>query len=95
VRAHQAAKAAGLKLIVGSEIPPRRSARPWGRRLKLVFLACNRAGYGNLSALITLARRRAEKGATPAAAPRSGGRDFAERRVPDCLVLWVPGRRAT
>jgi error-prone DNA polymerase len=34
-----------------------------GDGLKLVFLACNRHGYGNLSALITLARRRAQKGA--------------------------------
>jgi error-prone DNA polymerase len=58
--------------------------------LKLVFLACNRHGYGNLSALITLARRRAEKGAytlqrndLEAVSP-SGA-------LPDCLVLWIPG----
>ena len=30
--------------------------------MKLVLLAQNRAGYGNLCAIITLARRRAEKG---------------------------------
>ena len=58
--------------------------------LKLVFLAANRHGYGNLSALITLARRRAGKGDyllqrqdLEALAP-SGA-------VPDCLVLWLPG----
>ena len=56
VRAHQAAQRAGLKLIVGSEMTA-------GDGLKLVFLAQNRDGYGNLSALVTLARRRAGKGA--------------------------------
>ncbi len=83
VRAHQAAQRAGLKLIVGSEMTAVDG-------LKLVFLAQNRDGYGNLSALVTLARRRAGKGAYAlrrhdlnAVAP--GG------AVPDCLVLWVPG----
>jgi hypothetical protein len=56
VRAHVAAKEAGLKLIVGSEFTLVDGT-------KLVLLAQNRAGYGNLSALITLGRRRAEKGA--------------------------------
>jgi error-prone DNA polymerase len=82
VRAHLAAQRVGLKLIVGSEMLTVDG-------LKLVFLACNRHGYGNLSALITLARRRAEKG------------DYVLQRndldafspsgaLPDCLVLWVP-----
>src|SRR5512145_979108 len=64
VRAHQAAKAAGLKFIIGSEMTTtiESTAGPRLDGLKLVFLACNRHGYGNLSALITLARRRAEKG---------------------------------
>ncbi|MBK6358308.1 MAG: error-prone DNA polymerase [Betaproteobacteria bacterium] len=86
VRAHQAAKQAGLKLIVGSEM-----ATVDG--LKLVFLARNREGYGNLSALITLARRRAEKGAYTlqrhdlnVVSPNGA--------IPDCLVLWVPGEAA-
>ena len=58
--------------------------------LKLVFLAKNREGYGNLSALITLARRRAAKGAYTlqrhdlnVVSPNGA--------LPDCLVLWVPG----
>ncbi len=83
VRAHRAASQRGLKFIVGSEMAT-------SDGLKLVFLACNRHGYGNLSALITLARRRAGKGAytlqrndLEAVSP-SGA-------VPDCLVLWVPG----
>ena len=83
VRAHQAAKAAGLKLIVGSEMTIVDG-------LKLVFLAQNREGYGNLSALITLARRRAEKGEyrlqlhdLNAISPNGA--------MPDCLVIWLPG----
>ena len=86
VRAHQAAKEAGLKLIVGSEMTTVDG-------LKLVFLARNREGYGNLSALITLARRRAEKGSYTlqrhdlnVVSPNGA--------VPDCLVLWVPGEGA-
>ena len=62
--------------------------------LRLVLLAQNRAGYGNLSALITLARRRADKGRyrllrgdLEAVAP-SGA-------VPDCLALWLPGSTST
>jgi error-prone DNA polymerase len=87
VRAHQAAKQVGLKLIVGSEMTTVDG-------LKLVFLAKNREGYGNLSALITLARRRAEKGAYTlqrhdlnVVSPNGS--------VPDCLVLWVPDQAAT
>ena len=96
VRAHLALRGLGTqdgqgggkpKLIVGSEMTTVDG-------LKLVFLAQNRAGYGNLSALITLARRRAEKG------------DYQFFRhdlnpvspngaLPDCLVLWVPGAAAT
>ena len=87
VRAHQAAKAAGLKLLVGSEMTTVDG-------LKLVFLARNREGYGNLSALITLARRRADKGSYTLhrhdlnAVSPSGA-------VPDCLVLWVPDEQAS
>jgi error-prone DNA polymerase len=56
VRAHVAAKDAGLKLIVGSEFR-------CDDGLKLVLLAPDRAAYGALAALITTARRRARKGA--------------------------------
>ena len=55
VRAWQAAKAQQLRLIVGSEV--RLQDGP-----KLVLLVENLAGYQNLCALITRARRRAEKG---------------------------------
>jgi len=55
VRAHVAAKAHQLKLIVGAEF---RLADGPG----IVLLARDRDGYGNLSELITTARRRSEKG---------------------------------
>jgi error-prone DNA polymerase len=55
VRAHLAAKRCGLPLVLGTEV-----------RLddgtKLVLLATDRRAYGAISALITLGRRRAEKG---------------------------------
>jgi error-prone DNA polymerase len=55
VRAHVAAKEAGLKLLVGAEITPVDA-------LPVVLLATDRAAYARLSTLITLGRRRAEKG---------------------------------
>jgi len=76
VRAHVAAKAIGLKLIIGTELV-------LADGMKLVLLAQNRAGYGNLSAIITLARRRAEKGSY-----HLSSSDLA-RGIPDCLALWV------
>ncbi len=55
VRAHVAAKEHGLKLIVGAEMHPRDA-------LPVVLWATNRQAYGRLCRLITLGRRRAEKG---------------------------------
>src|SRR6185369_3736677 len=55
VRAHTAAKEAGLKLIVGAEIYPV-DAPP------AVLWATDRRSYGRLSRLLTVGRRRAEKG---------------------------------
>jgi len=77
VRAHVAAKAQGLKLIVGSEV-----TLDDGNRL--VLLAMNRDGYGNLSQLISLARRRSAKGEY--ALERA---DLADG-LAGCLVLWLP-----
>jgi error-prone DNA polymerase len=54
VRAHLAAKEAGLKLIVGAEITPL-DAPP------VVLWATDRQAYGRLSRLITAGRRRAPK----------------------------------
>ena len=55
VRAHVAAKEAGLKLLVGAEIVPEDGP-------SVVLLATDRAAYGRLSRLITVGRRRAPKG---------------------------------
>ena len=55
VRAHVAAKAAGLKLLVGAEITPV-DAPP------VVLLATDRAAYGRLCRLLTRGRRNAPKG---------------------------------
>ena len=86
VRAHVAAKEAGLKLIVGTEIALADGTRP---NLKLILLAQNRAGYGNLSALITLGRRRTTT------ADFELTRNDIDWGVPDCLCLWLPTRTAT
>ena len=55
VRAHVAAKEAGLKLLIGAEIVPDDGP-------SVVLLATNRDAYGRLSRLITTGRRRAAKG---------------------------------
>ena len=77
VRAHVAAKEHGLKLIVGAEF--RIAEGP-----KLVLLATDREAYGNLSQLITAARRRSQKGSYRI------GWDDLDTGVPGCLVLLVP-----
>ena len=51
---------------------------------RLVLLAHNRNGYGNLSQLITRARRRAPKGSYELLA------DDLQAGLEDCLALWVP-----
>jgi error-prone DNA polymerase len=55
VRAHGAAKEAGLKLVIGSEFT-------LADGLKVVLLAATLAGYERLCELITTARRAAPKG---------------------------------
>ena len=81
VRAHLAARDCGLRLIHGTELR-------LACGMKLVLLAQNRAGYGNLSALVTLGRRRAEKGRYSLSRADLAGWDGGG--VPDCLALWVP-----
>ncbi|MEX2150761.1 MAG: error-prone DNA polymerase [Steroidobacteraceae bacterium] len=78
VRAHAAARAAGLPLIIGSEI-----ALADGPRL--VCLATSRQGYGALARLITKGRRSAPKGRY-----RLDRSDLAAG-LEDCIVLWLPG----
>ncbi len=79
VRAHIAAKDhPGLKLITGTEIKLEDG-------LKLVLLATDRNGYGNLCELITTGRRRARKGTY------NLKRSDLESGLPGCLALLIPG----
>ena len=80
VRAHVAAKRSALKLIIGTEIR-------LDDGLKLVLLATNRRGYGNLCALITRGRMRSAKGRYHLT------RHDLEDGLADCLALLVPGAR--
>ncbi|TLP65251.1 MULTISPECIES: error-prone DNA polymerase [Pseudomonas] len=77
VRAWQAAKSHGLKLIVGSEVQVEQGP-------KLVLLVEDLAGYQNLCRLITLARRRTEKGRYQLKID-----DLAAHHH-GLLALWVP-----
>lgn len=77
VRAHIAARNAGLKLIIGSEFT-------LADGMRLVLLAPDRAAYGDLCELITCGRRAATKGRYRLA--RGQVARFASR----CLALWRP-----
>ena len=79
VRAHVAAKQRGFKLIIGTEL--RIDDGP-----KLVLLATDRESYGHISALITRARMRAEKGSY-----RLTLADL-EHNLDHCLVLLIPSQ---
>ena len=78
VRAHTAARECSLPLILGSEIQLADGPQ-------LVLLATGREGYGNLSELITLGRRRGAKGNYILET-----KDL-DQGLPGCLALLVPG----
>jgi error-prone DNA polymerase len=83
VRAHIEAKKRGLTLLIGTEVTLRCG-------MKLLLLATNRQGYGNLSQLITTARRRADKGSY-----QLGVEDFVTPELvglPNCLAVLLPER---
>ena len=90
-RALVAAKEQDFKLIIGSRFAVRNAqGEPW---LRLVLLAQNIEGYGNLSEVITHARLAAPKGeyrllADDLAAPK--GELAHLRGVPDCLAILLP-----
>jgi DNA polymerase III alpha subunit len=77
VRAHMAAKAQGLKLIIGTEVQIENGP-------KLVLLATNRQSYGHISALITRARGRAVKGSYRVTM------DDLKCNLDYCVVLLIP-----
>ena len=92
VRAHVAAKAAGLPLLVGAQFEVEAAARAGVDTppFTLVALASNLHGYGNLCAFITRLRRASPKGSYRLEADSVSGEALA-----DCLVLAVPHRPST
>ncbi len=85
VRAHTEAEKNGLKLIIGSRFIL--------DGMHLIVLARNAKGYGDLSELITLARRRSGKGQYQLAlddidSPPPGSEHL--RGLPDCLIILRP-----
>jgi len=94
VRAHLQARQAALPLLVGAEFrlpepaasgatraAPSALTRPGPR---LILLARDRDGYGNLSALITRTRMRSAKGSYQLL------REDLQAGVPGCVALLVP-----
>jgi len=80
VRAHVEARELDFNLICGSEFTLDDNTR-------LVLLAPDRWAYGELSALITHARRAAEKGEYHAT------RDDVDTYIKSCLALWLPANK--
>ncbi len=92
VRAHVAAKAQGLKLLVGAQfrvLPDGGQAEDPGG-CTLVVLARNRHGYGNLCQFITRLRRAGDKGTY---APLHLAA-LDPQVLADCLLLAAPSRQA-
>ncbi|CAN7360295.1 error-prone DNA polymerase [Acidovorax sp. LjRoot129] len=89
VRAHVAAKAVGLPLLLGSQfcVQPRDDAEA---AFTLVVLAQNLNGYGNLCAFITKLRRSSEKGTYHLTLDHISGTELE-----DCVVLLCADRKAT
>jgi len=81
VKAHVAAKAAGLKLIVGAEF---HLDTEDGSKAHVVLLAPNKDAYSDLCGFITRGRRRAEKGSYELSID-----DLYHCRS-HCLCLWLP-----
>ncbi|MBY0438554.1 MAG: error-prone DNA polymerase [Burkholderiales bacterium] len=80
VRAHLAAKDCGLHLVIGAQF----AIADCPSIERILLLACNREGYGNLCELISLARGRMAKGSY-----RLQLADLA-RGLPHCLAIVVP-----
>jgi error-prone DNA polymerase len=77
VRAYEAARARQFKLIVGAEFKT-------ADGLHIVLLAPTQTAYAQICALITLGRRRSDKGSY-----RLLRSDF-EMGLDECLALWIP-----
>jgi error-prone DNA polymerase len=81
VRAHVAAKDSQIKLVIGASFVV--DDAPEIDRL--ILLAQTREGYGNLSELITLTRRRTDKGTYQLRLA-----DLHEQDLRECIVIVVP-----
>lgn len=81
VRAHQAAREVGLKLIVGSRFTLQSDE---GAGANLILLAPDRHAYSEIAALITRGRRRADKGHY-----QLQWRDV-EKLIRHALAIWLP-----
>ena len=77
VRAHVAAQAADIKLLIGSEFKLEEGTR-------FVLIAKNRNGYGYMCNLISTARRRASKGEY-----YLSQKHFKDIEI-NCIVIWLP-----
>ncbi len=89
VKAHVAAKDHDLKLIIGSEFVFLDNENSEGNKqnfIKLILLAPDKTAYSELSALISLARRRSVKGEYRIAI--SDLNLFGQ----SCLAIWLPER---
>ena len=82
VRAHVAAREAGLRLLIGSEFQLTCG-------LRLALIAQSLAGYANLCELITRARRAAPKGEY-----RTARADLERANLEELVALWVPAAQA-
>ncbi|HAC32972.1 MAG TPA: error-prone DNA polymerase [Gammaproteobacteria bacterium] len=78
VKAHVAARHYGIKLLIGSEFRLQEN-------IHLLLIAPDRRAYGELSSLITLARRRSPKGEYQL--------QLSDLRLTGsgCLAIWLPG----
>lgn len=96
VRAHLHARESGLHFICGSEILL--TTERGHAHARVVILAQNKQGWGNLCECITLARRRAAKGRYTALVTDVEGRNIQAPHLagmPGCLVLLLPQPDAT
>lgn len=86
VRAHVAAKAHGLKLLIGSRFEVDDAEHG---RFALVLLATTREAYGHLCGFITRLRRRSPKGTYHLAR-----HEIDAAALPGCLAIALPARHA-
>jgi error-prone DNA polymerase len=90
VRAHVAAKKVGLRLLIGSQFSVTVGDADAPGPFRLVALACNLNGYGNVCEMITKLRRASEKGTY-----RLTLGEISADALTDCVVVACPARSAT